>query len=92
MISSGVIAVNPSKIDAVLQWEAPNMITEIKSFIGLAGYYQRFTEGFSKLTLTLMQFTQKGQPFVWDLQCEENFQALTNKLTTAPLFILANHT
>ena len=53
VISGGGIAVDPSKVDAVLQWETPKSVTEIISFLGLAGYYRRFIEGFSKLALSL---------------------------------------
>ncbi|XP_058752389.1 uncharacterized protein LOC131625553 [Vicia villosa] len=51
---------DPSKVDAVLQWETPKLVMEIRSFLGLAGYYRRFIEGFSKLALSLMQLTCKG--------------------------------
>lgn len=51
MISSGGIVVNSSKVDAVLQWEAPKSVIEIRSFLGLVGYFRRFIEDFSKLAL-----------------------------------------
>ena len=60
------IAVDPSKVEAVSQWETPKSVTEIRSFLGLEGYYRRFTEGFSKLALPLTQLTCKGKAFVWD--------------------------
>ena len=53
VISGDGIAVNPSKVEAVSQWETPKSVTEIRSFLGLAGYYRRFIEGFSKLALPL---------------------------------------
>jgi hypothetical protein len=56
--------------------------------LGLAGYYRRFIEGFSKLALPLTQLTCKGRVFVWDGQCESNFNELKRKLTTAPVLIL----
>ena len=49
VISTQGISVDPSKVEVVLQWERPKTVTEIKSFIGLAGYYKRFIEGFSKI-------------------------------------------
>ncbi|MCI00567.1 RNA-directed DNA polymerase (Reverse transcriptase), partial [Trifolium medium] len=61
VISGDGIAVDPSKVDAVLQWETPKSVTEIRSFLGLAGYYRRFIEGFSKLALPLTQLTCKGK-------------------------------
>jgi len=57
VISKGGIVVEPSKVEVVLQWESPKSVFEIRSFLGLAGYYRRFIEGFSKLALPLMQLT-----------------------------------
>ncbi|CAJ2645092.1 unnamed protein product [Trifolium pratense] len=88
VISSGRIAVDPAKVDAVLQWGTPESVSEIRSFLGLAGYYRRFIEGFSKLALPLTQLTRKDQAFVWDVKCEESFQELKKRLTTAPVLIL----
>lgn len=84
VISSGGIAVDPAKVDAVLQWETPKSATEIRSFLGLAGYYRRFIEGFSKLALPLTQLTKKGQSYVWDAACEKSFVELKKRLTSAP--------
>jgi len=72
----------------VSQWETPKSVIEIRSFLGLAGYYRRFIEGFSKLDLSLTQLTCKGKPFVWSTQCENSFNELKQRLTTAPIFIL----
>ncbi|XP_058774497.1 uncharacterized protein LOC131648787 [Vicia villosa] len=90
VISGGGIAVDPSKVDAVLQWETPKSATEIRSFLGLAGYYRRFIEGFSKLALPLTKLTCKGKVFIWDAQCEESFVELKERLTTAPVLTLPN--
>ena len=59
VISKGGIAVDPSKFDAVMQWESPKSVFEVRSFLGLAGFYRRFIEGFSKLALPLTQLTRK---------------------------------
>jgi len=61
------IAVDPSKVDAILQWETPKSVTEVRRFLGLAGYYRRFIEGFSKLSLLLTQLTCKGRAFLWEV-------------------------
>jgi hypothetical protein len=90
VISKGGIAVDPSKVDVVLQWKSPKSVFEVKSFLGLAGYYQRFIEGFSKLALPLTQLTRKGQAYVWDAKCEKSFQELKKRLTSAPVLILPN--
>ena len=67
MISGSGIAVDPSKVDAVLQWETLKSTTEIRSFLGLSGYYRNFIEGFYKLALPLTKLTCKGRAFVWDV-------------------------
>jgi len=76
VISGSGIDVDPSKVDAVSQWETPKSVTEIRSFLGLAGYYRRFIEGFSKLAVPLTLLTCKGKAFVWDVQCENSFNEL----------------
>ncbi|GAU33554.1 hypothetical protein TSUD_143470, partial [Trifolium subterraneum] len=88
VISSGGIAVDPTKVDAVMKWGTPESVSEIRSFFGLAGYYRRFIEGFSKMALPLTLLTRKDQAFVWDEKCEKSFQELKKKLTTAPVLIL----
>ncbi|GAU45188.1 hypothetical protein TSUD_178810 [Trifolium subterraneum] len=88
VISSGGIAVDPAKVDAVMKWGTPESVLEIRSFLGLAGYYRRFIEGFSKMALPLTLLTRKDQAFVWDEKCEKSFQELKEKLTTAPVLIL----
>jgi len=64
VISNKGVLVDSTKVEAVLQWEPQNTVTEIRSFLDLAGYYRRFIEGFSKIALPLTQLTKKGQPFV----------------------------
>ncbi|KAK2422360.1 hypothetical protein QL285_032900 [Trifolium repens] len=88
VISKGGIAVDPSKVDAVMKWGTPESVFEIRSFLGLAGYYRRFIEGFSRLALPLTRLTKKGQAFVWDNLCEKSFQELKRRLTSAPVLIL----
>lgn len=90
VISCSGIAVDPSKVDFVLQWEALKAFTEIRSFLGLTMYYRRFIEGFLKLVLPLIQLIQKGQVSVWDLQYKESFQKLKKKLKLAAVMLLPN--
>lgn len=84
------IAVNPFKINDILQWEHPKSATKIISFLGLAGYYRRFIEGFSNLALLLTQLTRKGHAYVWDVLYEESFRELKKKLTTTLVLIFPN--
>jgi hypothetical protein len=88
VISKEGIAVDPSKIDAVLRWERPRNATEIRSFLGLAGYYRRFIEGFAKIASPLTKLTWKAVRFVWSSSCEDSFQELKKRLTTAPVLAL----
>jgi len=88
VISAQGISVDPSKVEAVLKWERPKSATEIRSFVGLAGYYRRFIEGFSKIVAPLTQLTRKDQPFAWTDRCEGSFQELKQKLTSAPVLVI----
>ena len=82
------IFVDPKKIEAVVVWERPTNITEVKSFLGLAGYYRRFVEGFSMISSLLSKLTRKHAKFEWTDECEQAFQELKHRLTTAPVLTL----
>ncbi|KAJ0752567.1 putative nucleotidyltransferase, Ribonuclease H [Helianthus annuus] len=82
------IHVDPSKISAIKDWDTPTTPTEVRSFLGLAGYYRRFIENFSKIAVPLTALTQKNQPFEWGSKQEEAFQTLKQKLCDAPILTL----
>ena len=65
-------------------------MTEIRSFVGLAGYYRRFIEGFSKIAAPLIQLTRKDQPFAWTDRCEESCLELKQKLTSTLVLVIPN--
>jgi hypothetical protein len=88
VISKEGIAVDPSKVEAVVAWERPKTATEIRSFVGLAGYYRRFIEGFAKIVAPLTKLTRKNQNFAWTDECEKSFQLMKEKLTTSPVLVL----
>ncbi|KAK2395373.1 putative mitochondrial protein [Trifolium repens] len=88
VISKEGIAVDPAKIDAVLAWKQPQTVTDVRSFVGLAGYYRRFIEGFAKIVAPMTQLTRKDQPFAWTEKCESSFQLLKERLTTSPVLML----
>ena len=80
--------VDPQKIEVVMQWGRPNSVIEIRSFLGLAGYYRRFVQDFSRITALLTRLTRKGVKFEWSDQCEASFQELKNRVTSAPVLAL----
>ncbi|KAL0550282.1 hypothetical protein IC582_014789 [Cucumis melo] len=90
VVSSEGVSVDPAKIEAVTSWRRPSTISEIRSFLGLAGYYRRFVEDFSRIASPLTQLTRKGTPFVWSLACESSFQELKQKLVSAPVLIYSD--
>lgn len=80
---------DPNKVNVVLKGEAPNLVTEVKSFVSLAGYYWRFIQGFSHIAMPLTKLTKKDQPFVWTEKYEVAFQELKTRLTTTPILFLS---
>ncbi|KAL0533872.1 hypothetical protein IC582_028143 [Cucumis melo] len=85
VVSKAGVSVDPAKIEAVISWPQPSTVSEVRSFLGLAGYYRRFVENFSRIATPLTQLTRKGAPFVWSNTCEDSFQNLKQKLVTAPI-------
>ncbi|RVW89330.1 Transposon Ty3-I Gag-Pol polyprotein [Vitis vinifera] len=79
------IAVDHSKVEAVQEWQRPINVFEIRSFLGLAGYYRRFVEDFSRIAAPMTRLTTKGVKFDWNEEYENAFQELKRKLTTAPV-------
>ncbi|KAJ9541664.1 hypothetical protein OSB04_028170 [Centaurea solstitialis] len=82
------IKVDPEKIEAVMDWEAPKAPTEIRSFLGLAGYYRRFIQDFSKIAVPLTRLTKKSEPYVWGSEQQRAFDTLRQKLCEAPVLTL----
>ena len=87
MSASGV-SVDPEKVEAVMIWERSKSVFEIRSFLGLAGYYKRFIEDFSRIAAPMTRLTRKEVKFDWDDQCEEVFQELKRRLTSARILIV----
>ena len=82
------ILVDPSKIEAVKNWPRPASVSKVRSFLGLASYYRRFVEGFSKIAVPLTELTRKSMRFSWSDRCEASFQELKQRLITAPVLSL----
>ena len=88
VISAEGVYVDPQKIEAIVNWKPPTKVTEIRSFLGLAGYYRKLVEGFSKLAAPLTKLTRKEEKFVWSEACQQSFDELKRKLTSAPVLTL----
>jgi hypothetical protein len=84
------VAVDPAKIEAVKEWEQPHNVTDIHSFLGLAEYYRRFIENFSKIAKHMTNLLKKTNEFEWMPEYEHSFQTLKQKLTTTPVLALPN--
>ncbi|GKD97172.1 putative reverse transcriptase domain-containing protein [Tanacetum coccineum] len=88
VIDSQGIYVDPAKIEAVKNWASPTTPTEIRQFLGLVGYYQRFIESFLKIAKPLTELTQKNKKYIWGEDQESAFQLLKQKLCEAPILAL----
>ncbi|GJU67344.1 putative reverse transcriptase domain-containing protein [Tanacetum coccineum] len=88
VIDSQGIHVDPAKIESIKDWASPKTPTEIRKFLGLAGYHRRFIEGFSKIAKPMTKLVQKKIAFEWGDKQEAAFQTLKNKLCSAPILAL----
>jgi hypothetical protein len=88
VVSKGGISMDPSKVQDVLSWKAPMSVRDIQSFLGLAGYYRRFIEGFSKISKPMTELLEKDKQFKWTPTCESSFQELQKRLTTASVLVM----
>ncbi|GJU02403.1 putative reverse transcriptase domain-containing protein [Tanacetum coccineum] len=82
------VHVDPAKIEAIKNWATPTTPTEVRQFLGLAGYYRRFIEGFSLISKPLTKLTQKNKKYEWGKDEEEAFESLKQKLCCAPILAL----
>jgi hypothetical protein len=85
VISKEGVVVDPDKIESIMEWPTPKDISDIRSFMGLEGYYRRFIKGFSKIGCPITALHKKGVKFLWTPKCEERFQSLKHLLTHAPV-------
>ncbi|GJT59630.1 putative reverse transcriptase domain-containing protein [Tanacetum coccineum] len=88
VVNNNDIHVESSKIEVMKNWKVPKTPSEIRSFLGLAGYYQRFIMNFSKIAKTLTSLTQRDQKYKWGVEQEEAFQKLKHNLCNAPILSL----
>ena len=88
IMSASCISVDPEKVEAMMSWERPKSVFEIRNFLGLARYYRRFIKDFSRLAAPMTTLTRKEVKFQWNDLCEKEFQKLKKRLTSAPILII----
>jgi len=82
--------VDPDKIKAIMEWPVPRDVSDVRSFMGITSYYQRFIEGFSKIAYPITSLQKKGTKFIWSDKCQKSFEQLKTLLTTAPVLKIAD--
>lgn len=88
VVTAAKVVVDPKKVSTVINWQPPKTVTQVRSFLGMAGYYRRFIEGFSKVARPLTQLLKKEKKFMWTSECQRSFEALKKSLTSAPVLVL----
>jgi ribonuclease HI len=90
VLSGEGIVVDPSKVESVIKWEQLLNVTDVRSFLGMAGYYRRFIENFSKIAKPMTELLKNNTKFEWLEACEKSFQELKKRLTTVPVLTLSD--
>jgi hypothetical protein len=85
VVSPEGIAMDPGKVKEVLEWKPPTTVSDVPSFIGLAGYYCRFIPNFSRIMKPITELLKKGNKYLWSEACDEAFKHLKKLLTTSPV-------
>jgi hypothetical protein len=75
-ISGDGIPVDPSKVQEMMDWKPPTSVHQIRSFLGLVGYYRRFIPNFSRIAKPMTELLKKGVKFSWNQKCEDAFHIL----------------
>jgi len=91
IVSVEGVSVDLEKIEAIRDWPRPTNATEIRNFLGLAGYYRRFIKGFASMAQPMTKLKGKDVPFVWSPECEKSFVSLKEMLTSTPVLELPEH-
>jgi hypothetical protein len=91
-ISQDRVSVDPDKVQEVMDWKPPTTVRQIRSFLGLAGYYRRFIPDFSRIAKPMTELLKKGVKYDWSQKCEDAFHTLRQHLTTAPVLAQPDNT
>ena len=89
VVPASGVSIDPGKVEAVMSWERPKSVFEIRSFLGLARYYRRFIEDFSWLVVPMTRLTPNEVKFLWDDSLERAFQELKRRISSAPVLIVS---
>jgi hypothetical protein len=92
VITAGGVSVDPGKVKDVVNWMPPATVSEIRSFLGLAGYYRRFIKDFSKIAKPMTKLLEKNKAFEWTKECQASFEELKKWLTSSPVLVLPDPT
>jgi hypothetical protein len=92
IISAGGVSVDPGKVKDVLNWMPPITVSEIRSFLGLAGYYRWFIKYFSKIAKPMMKLLEKNKAFEWTKECQASFEELKKRFTSLSILVLPDLT
>jgi hypothetical protein len=90
IISEEGIVMDPEKVESIKEWSVPSNVAEVRSFMGLAGYYRRFITGFSKISHPITSLQRKEEKFQWTKECEKSLERLKQLLTNAPILRIAD--
>ncbi|KAL5612469.1 uncharacterized protein BROUX77_002625 [Berkeleyomyces rouxiae] len=85
VISADALKMDPAKVAAVREWEAPRTVKGVQSFLGFANFYRRFIRDFSRICTPLFELTKKTQSFVWSSECEAAFHTLKDLFCSEPI-------
>ncbi|KAK8994845.1 hypothetical protein V6N11_045914 [Hibiscus sabdariffa] len=92
IVGGGKIRMDHNKIRAIVEWEPPTKVTELRSFLGLANYYRRFVEGYSKIATPLTELLKKDKTWNWSPECEKAFEKLKRVMVSEPVLALPDYT
>nr|ABA92058.1 retrotransposon protein, putative, Ty3-gypsy subclass [Oryza sativa Japonica Group] len=92
IVNAQGVAVDPANVESVTKWTPPRTVTQVRSFLGLAGYYRRFIENFSKIAKPMTQLLKKEEKFIWSAECNRSFEELKRRLVPGPILILPDQT
>ena len=92
VVGDGKIKMDKAKVQAILDWEPPKRVTELRSFLGLVNYYRRFIQGYSSIASPRTDLLKKNKPWAWDEKCKRAFETLKEVVVKEPVLAVLDHT